>query len=232
MLVPTEASVTYSAKLKLIDLAYDVAQSRSKKKPEIKAKIAQGTNAFLWLQALDYGDILTQTEREKIWMCLVDFLGIVDYAVAPVLGQTSPPTVLVGQGNTITVNNTYNTGTPFLNSVVDIGTETGDSFSVTSAFGCVWFYTIRNGSNQRSGIIEATWLADGSIIKTQHDSTDDIGVTTGVTLSVDYNNGGIRLRATVSTNGWIFEGNRYLIFSRVSDGSGGGFDDTLDMTFE
>lgn len=207
----TESSVRYAAETKLLALAYETAQSRNLKKKT--SQISQGTKIFLWLQALDYGAYLTFPEREKIWRCLADIAEVYEYPIAPVLNPISTPIFL---GTQTTVNNTFNysNGTPFLNSDIDTGTEVVDSFAVTAAYGAVWFYTLRKGSNQRSGVFQASWLSTGASIATQHDSTDEIGDTSPVTIDVDFNAGDIRLIATVTSDDWILEGLRTLIYAQ------------------
>jgi hypothetical protein len=61
-------------------------------------------------------------------------------------------------------------------------------------------------------MIVGTWLSTGASITYAEDSTSDIGSTTPLTLSVDYSGGLIRLRATATTDNWIVEGTRYLIY--------------------
>lgn len=222
MLVPSESTVIYQSELALIDVAYQISLSRSMRKPQIQALINKGTNIYLWLQAYQAAAFLTREEREKIWLCLIDIAEINDFAVAPVLGQTSQPNVFVGQANNITNNIVYDTGVPFINGNVDIGTETVDSFILTVAYGAVWFYTVRKTGNQRSGIVQASWTSDGANVVWQHDSTSDIGDTSFVTISVDYSAGLIRFRATATSDDWTVEGNRYLIYAPGSGvGSGG-----------
>lgn len=227
MLVPTEATVIYQSELKLIDVAYEISLNRSMRKPEVRKLIRQGTNIFLWLQAYQAASFLTREEREKIWVCLLDIADVNNFAVAPVLGQTNQPSVFVGQANNITNNVVYDAGVPFINGNVDTGTETVDSFILTVAYGAVWHYTVRKPGNQRSGIVQASWTSDGANVVWQHDSTNDIGDTSPVTIVVDYSAGLIRFRAVALSDDWIVEGNRYLIYapgSGVSAGSGDGGD--------
>lgn len=221
MVTPTTQSVQYSAQGKLLDLAYEISQARSLAKPEIKKKIAQASTIFLWLQSLSY-TVLTKAQRDKIVLCLISVAKINEFPVAPVLGQIDPPNIgSGGGGNTVINNNYYISSSPFQNADVD-GIEAVDLFPITSARGCVWQYTVTDGTNQRSGILQATWLSDGSVIKTSHTSTDDIGNTSGVTLNIDFNAGNIRLIATALTPNWIVEGNRFLIYTSVGTPSGGG----------
>jgi hypothetical protein len=203
----TQDNVVYAARTKLLDLAYQTASTRNLLK--VSKEIQQGTNIFLWLSALDSSAYLTFLQREKIWTCLREIADINELPVAPLLGVIGRD-VTIGGGNTITNIYNYDNGTIFENADADTGTENADSLPVTDGYGAVWFYTIRKTTNQRSGVIQASWLSDGSSIVTQHDSTNDIGTTTGVTLSVDYSGGNIRLRITADSDNWIISGRRYI----------------------
>jgi len=211
MLQATQSSVQYASRTKLLDLAYSTAQKQNLKK--VQAEIAQGSKIFYWLRALDYDAYLTQEQREKIWYCLIELADINDFPIAPTLGTVNRPNINVGGTTTITNNNTYSDGTPFENTDVDTGTETVVSIPVTDDYGAIFHYTIRNGVNQRSGVVIASWLSNGSSVVYSEDCTEDIGDTSDVTLSVDYNSGNIRLLATATSNNWTVEGKYYLIHS-------------------
>lgn len=234
MVTPTTQSVQYSAQGKLLDLAYEISQARSLAKPEIKKKIAQASTIFLWLQSLSYS-VLTKAQRDKIVLCLISVAKINEFPVAPVLGQIEPPAIGAGGGgNTVINNNYYISSSPFQNPDVD-GTESVDVLPITDARGCVWQYTVSDGAgNQRSGILQATWTADGSDIKTSHTSTNDIGDTSPVTFNIDFNSGNIRLLAIATTPNWIVEGNRFLTYSNVGTpvsvgGGSGGASNFIDL---
>ncbi len=211
MLEITGASVIYQADTKLFDLAYEIASALNYKKPSIQVKVNKGFKIYRSLQALDYGTYLTRENREKIWYCLIQQAEINDFPVAPVLGVPSPPTFLVGGGNTVINNITYAGGTPFINTDSDIGVETVDTFSITLSKGAVWQYTIYKGNIQRSGMFIGTWASDDTLEYTE-ESTPDIGGTTDVILSMDISAGSVRLRATASSDNWIIQGTRYLIY--------------------
>lgn len=206
---PTESSVRFAAKTKLLDLAYEIAQSRSIRK--VQKQIDQATNIFLWLQALDYEAYLTASQVEKIWLCLIQLAEIYDYPIAPELGNLITP-VIVGSGTTVINNNTYTNGTLVQNTDVDTGTNIVDEFSIALGRTAFWIYEVYNGDiHQRGGTYEATWTSTGSLFRSQHDSTDDIGNTTGVTLSSQFNSGNIRLVVTANSDNWVFKATRFII---------------------
>ncbi len=209
MLQPTESSVVYAAETKLLDLAYETAQTRNLLK--VQEELQQGANIYYWLQALDQGDYLTYAEREKVWRCLIDVADVYDFPTAPTL-TNQPVDINVGGGSTTVINNnTYNAGTPFGPTEIDSPSGTVDTIPVTDDYGATWFYTVRKGTDQRSGIITASWLSDGSSIGYSEYSTSDIGDTDDVVFSVTFSAGNIQLVATVASNDWIVSGTRYLI---------------------
>ena len=201
-------SVYYAAKTKLLALAVELSEVRSPDK--LKSQIIQGAKIHRLLQGLDYEDYLTRQQIDRIVRTLVEVADINDFPVAPVLGNVDQPSIIVG-GTTNITNYNSSDFVDFSNLDVDTGTEVVDSFAVTSARGAVWYYTIRKDSNQRSGMVVGSWLADGSSVVYSEDSTEDIGDTSGVTLSVDYSSSLIRLKATVTSDNWIVEGSRLLI---------------------
>lgn len=201
-------SVYYSAKTKLMALAVELAKVRLPDK--LESQITQGAKIHRLLQALDYDEYLTTAQRDRIVRTLVEVAEVHDFGVAPVLDNPTLPSIIIG-GTTNITNTTSSDVTDWSNLDVDTGTEVLDSFAVTAARGAVWFYNVRKGSNQRSGTVVGGWLADGSSVTYTEDSGEDIGVTTGVTLSVDFSTPNIRLKATTTSDDWIVEGSRLLI---------------------
>lgn len=202
-------SVYYAAKTKLLELAVELSKVRNPLK--LESQIIQGAKIHRLCQGLDYEDYLTQQQIDRIVRTLVEVAEINDFPVAPVLGNVAQPTIVIGGSTTI---NNYNSSdfTDWSNLDVDsAAAEILDSFAITSARGAVWFYTVRKGSNQRSGQVIGGWLSDGSSVVYQEDSTEDIGDTSQVTLSVDCSSSLIRLKATVTTDDWVVEGKRLLI---------------------
>lgn len=201
-------SVYYAAKTKLLALAVELAKVRNPDK--LEAQIIQGAKIHRLCQGLDYEDYLTKAQIDRIVRTLVEVAEINDFPVAPVLGNIAQPSIISG-GTTNITQIISSDVTDWSNLDTDIGTEVLDSFAVTSARGAVWYYTARNGVNQRSGMVIGSWLSDGSSVVFSEDSTEDIGDTSPVTLSVDYSASLIRLNATVTSNDWIIEGSRLLI---------------------
>lgn len=113
------------------------------------------------------------------------------------IGTSSPSENLDIQGsikiiNTI-ISNQQNTG-------VDVGTETISTVSSTDYDGVFFDYVIKNGTNLRAGTI--TVVHDGTNVSFNEVSTQDLGDTTDVELSVDLSGGDIRLRATTTSDNW------------------------------
>jgi hypothetical protein len=202
-------SVYYAAKTKLLALGVELAEARNPDK--LEAQIIQGAKIHRLCQGIDYEDYLTQQQIDRIVRTLVEVAEINDFPVAPVLGNVAQPSIISG-GTTNITQIISSDVTDWSNLDVDsAAAEVLDSFAVTAARGAVWFYTVRKGSNQRSGQVIGAWLSDGSSVSFTEDSTEDIGDTSQVTLSVDYSASLIRLKATVTTDDWIIEGSRLLI---------------------
>jgi hypothetical protein len=208
----TQDFVVYQAETKLLELGVEVATAKNWKKPEIEEKIQRGIKIRLWLKALLYSDYLEQDAIERLYYRLADLCDAIALPYAPVITTHEPPAITLG-GTTNVTNNYSSDSTEFENTDVDTPSEVVDSFSAASARGAVWHYTIRNqaGTSQRSGIVVASWLADGTLVWNE-ESSGDIGTTIGtVTLSVVYTAPNITLVATVSSSNWVIEGDRFLI---------------------
>jgi len=213
----TTESVRYQALTKLSEFVDEYVAIRRLESKEGKDLLLNITKIRLWLKALDYAAYLDQTTINKIVYALVKFAEIYSFPTAPVLANVARPQILIGSGGgTITTTITSTESTAFANTDADIGTETADEFSYGLSSGAVWFYTITNGAGtaQRSGILTASWLSDGSAIDCGEESTPDVGAATSdVVLSVDINAGNVRLRVTVSnTDNWSITGKRFLIY--------------------
>ena len=73
--------------------------------------------------------------------------------------------------------------------------------AVSTDYDCAFFdYIIKNGTDLRAGTVTA--VHDGTNVEYVETSTNDLGDTTDVTLSVDIDGTDLRLRATVLTDNW------------------------------
>lgn len=204
-----EDSLKYQARTKLAELTDEIASARSLNK--ISDKILKATKLRLWLKALDYSDYLTRAQREQIWFCIIEISGVYNFPTAPVLQLRTRPSILIGNGNTTTVNNTYTDSTEFVNLDIDTGTEVVDSFAYSLGAAVRWDYVVTDGTNQRSGIFLTTWLSDGSSISDGTEvSSLDIGDTDDIVFSVDIDAGLVRLKVTAASDDWSCSGKRYL----------------------
>ena len=74
----------------------------------------------------------------------------------------------------------------------------------TGSADAVFFdYLVNGGTNYRAGTVMA--VHDGLFATYTDNSTSDIGDTSDVTLSVDIENGNIRLMAFVLSDNWIIK---------------------------
>lgn len=206
-----QESVRYQSLTKLSELTDQYVGYRRLNSKESQKLLLQLTQIRIFLRALDFSEYLTYEQRYKIVFALADAADIYEFPTAPVLANVNRPAILIGSGgNTTTVTNNFNAGTPFENSDVDAGTETVDTFATSLGSGVVWHYTVSNGTAQRSGIFVATWT--GASIDGTETSTPDVGgATDDIVLSVDISAGNARLRATAASNNWSISGRRYLI---------------------
>jgi hypothetical protein len=114
------------------------------------------------------------------------------------IGTTSPDEVLHVEGNIKTTNALISNQE---NTDVDTGTETVAEISSTTYTAAFFDYVIKNGTNLRAGTVSA--CHDGSSnVEYNEVSTNDLGDTSDVTLSVDISGGNIRLRATTTSDNW------------------------------
>ncbi len=222
------ASIIYQAQTRLAELAYEVAQTRNYKKPEIQAKIRKGFNIYKSLQALSYDTYLTRAQKEKIWYCLIKQANINDFPEAPTLTPFPEPTILVGiPGPKGDRGSRGEDGGATDFGVFGVGSDTVvDSFLPSDAYSARWDYVIYDGSgNRRSGSVISDWSSDGSNVSdsSQYSNTGN-GNTEAVVFSVDFSAGRIRLLATITGGLWTIVGSRYFI---PNNGAGTGVINTV-----
>jgi hypothetical protein len=92
------------------------------------------------------------------------------------------------------------------NTNMTAGNNVVDSIDNENAQSLHWDYVIADstGNNKRAGKIMAVWgvVSESMEIQYSETKTDDIGSTTGVSLSVDFSSPNIRLMCTVSSGTW------------------------------
>jgi hypothetical protein len=92
-------------------------------------------------------------------------------------------------------------GIQTLNSNTDVDTGTETVMSVDDAsIGIFFDYVVSNGTNLRAGTVTA--VHDGTNVEFTETSTNDLGDTTDLVLSVDLSGGNVRLRATAASDNW------------------------------
>lgn len=212
MIEITEAYVIYQAESKLLEIATEIAKSRSIQKAEIQAKIQKATKIRLWLEALDYKTYLDRNTREKIWYCLMDVANIDQTPVTVPTSTISAPSIIVGikgdKGDTGATGSTGG-GVSFSASNVAIDTVV-DSFDTSLSSAAEWQYEVFNGSNKRVERLTGGWLGstptdDGGL------ATTDIGDTSGISFTVNISGSTVQLLALVTSGTWTVRGSRILI---------------------
>lgn len=83
---------------------------------------------------------------------------------------------------------------------VNVGPNVISSVSVGSYDGATFNYVIKDGTNFRAGTVIAVW--NGTIVQYNETTTNDIGNTTSVVMSVAITAGNAELIATSGTPGW------------------------------
>ena len=86
------------------------------------------------------------------------------------------------------------------NTDVDTGTETVANVAIATYTAAFFDFVIKKGTNVRSGTVYA--CHDDTTVEFTETSTQDLGDTSDVTLSVDISGGNMRLLATVTSDDW------------------------------
>ena len=86
------------------------------------------------------------------------------------------------------------------NTDVDTGTETVASVAIATYTAAFFDFVIKKTTNVRSGTVYA--CHDGTNVEFTETSTQDLGDTSDVTLSVDISGTNMRLRATTTSDDW------------------------------
>ena len=86
---------------------------------------------------------------------------------------------------------------------VDTGTETIATVVKANYDAAFFDFVIKNGTNLRAGTVFA--IHDGTNVEFTETSTNDLGDTSDVTLTVDISGTDMRLRATTTSDNWIIK---------------------------
>ena len=86
------------------------------------------------------------------------------------------------------------------NTDVDTGTETVASVAIATYDAAFFDFVVKNSTNLRAGTVFA--VHDGTNVEFTETSTQDLGDTSGVDLTVDINSGNLRLLATTTSDNW------------------------------
>lgn len=143
-------------------------------------------------------------------------LAIVDNAPNWKEGIISSSVQLGDLGFAVTGSNTF-TGSQIINGSLTISDSTIKQITVTgltsnssivtfttSSYNSGFFdYVIKNGSNLRAGTVTSVW--DGNDVEYNETTTNDLGNTSGVTLSVSELDGNINLNLQISSGTWTIK---------------------------
>ena len=116
------------------------------------------------------------------------------------IGTTSPSAKLDIEGDLqvkgVNISNQENLD-------VDTGTETIATVVKANYDAAFFDFVIKNGTNLRAGTVFA--IHDGTNVEFTETSTNDLGDTSDVTLTVDISGTDMRLRATTTSDNWIIK---------------------------
>lgn len=211
MIEITQQYVVYQSQSVLLQLGYEIAQSRSLTKPEILAKIQKATKIRLWLKGLNDSYASRET-RERIWYQLMSIGSLNDLPYFPSLTTNTPPDILIGipgaKGDT---GATGATGGGIAFSATNVGMDTViDSFDTSLSSSAKWTYEIFDGTNKRVETLTGGWL-NGTSTDDGGLATTDIGDTSSVTFGTNISGSTVQLIAFVSSGNWTIRGTRELI---------------------
>ena len=122
----------------------------------------------------------------------------------PLAGGTMTGTITMSNNRITSIeelrfNNGGNIGNQ-INTDVDTGTETVANVEIATYTAAFFDFVIKKTTNVRSGTVYA--CHDGTNVEYTETSTNDLGDTSDVTLSVDISGTNMRLLATVTSDDW------------------------------
>ena len=125
----------------------------------------------------------------------------------PLAGGTMTGTITMNNNRITSIeelrfNNGGNIGNQ-INTDVDTGTETVANVEIATYTAAFFDFVIKKTTNVRSGTVYA--CHDGTNVEFTETSTNDLGDTSDVTLSVDKSGTNLRLIATVTSDDWIIK---------------------------
>lgn len=216
MIEITQAYVTYQCQTRLLEIASQVALSRSKTKPAIKEAIQLATQIRLGLESLSYSVFLTKSQIDEILYILSHIATINALPYAPVTTTITAPSILVGiPGPPGATGATGLTGGGIAFSASNVSVDTViDTFPITLAGAAEWTYEVYNASNKRVEKLIGCWLPDGSQFADDGGITLDpeIGSTaSAISFFTNISAGNIQLIAHVLSGTWTIDGTRQLI---------------------
>ena len=122
----------------------------------------------------------------------------------PLAGGTMAGTITMNNNRITSIeelrfNNGGNIGNQ-INTDVDTGTETVANVEIATYTAAFFDFVVKKTTNVRSGTVYA--CHDGTNVEFTETSTNDLGDTSDVTLSVDISGTNMRLLATVTSDDW------------------------------
>jgi len=153
------------------------------------------------------GNLWKRIGSTTSWATWYQFYSTSDFAIAdylPLAGGTMSGTITMNNNRITSIeelrfNNGGNIGNQ-INTDVDTGTETVANVAIATYTAAFFDFVVKKGTSVRSGTVYA--CHDGTSVVFTETSTNDLGNTSDVTLSVDISGTNMRLLATVTSNDW------------------------------
>jgi hypothetical protein len=214
----TRSFVVYAGQSKLLELATEIAETKSLSKS--RSKIILATKIRLWLKALSYYEYLDKPTIDKLVYTLADLSDANAIPVSPSISTIEAPAILVGipgddggEGQ----EGPEGGGVPFSATGVDEDTII-DSFDISESRAVDYTVSVYGDDGMRIQRLMGGWLADGSVYDDDGGMGQTIsGDTSPVTLSIVVSGTTAQLFAAVTSGDWTIEGTRKYI---PNNGSG------------
>lgn len=224
MINPNSQSIEFQALTRLMDLAEDICDTKSRAK--INNHLAKAAQIRYFLKALGFKAYLSDASVNVIYQCLIEVSEIYNFptfaplppSVLPTVGAPpqGPPGPAGAPGAQGPPGSAGSPGAPgyiaFANPAVVIGTNQLDSFAKATTSGTRWDWVAVGPSGKyRSGSIIADW--DGTSLEYYTSTTLGLGAIILGELQVvpTINGSNTVLNVTVSTQPWNIFGRRYTM---------------------
>lgn len=202
--VPTVGDTVYLKSGGGLTLTKPTGEGNAIQNMGLVGKVSTGTSGSITVSSVMRANDVPNLPTGKIWVgdsntAVSDTVFVDEPNLRLGIGTITPSVKLHVEGDIKTTNALISNQQ---NTDVDTGTETVAEISSTTYTAAFFDYVIKNGTNVRAGIVSACHDGTTNNIEYNEVSTNDLGDTSDVTLSVDISGGNIRLLATTTSDNW------------------------------